>query len=284
MVIIADSGSTKTDWAIINGEDVAFLKTEGILPRQMSKETIATISNQALFHLPKTKNTSIYFYGTGCSHASSKEKLLTALKKQVPNANISIKTDLDGAAVAMFGDSAGIIAILGTGSNCGYWNGNTITEKPASIGYLLGDEGSGFYIGKLLCEYYLKGNMPSELSNKFMEWTGSDAQGLIEALYKTKKPNRYIAQFAPFASEYCNDDFIRALLSENFDLFFRDYITKLKNCTALHIKIVGSVAVAFEKYIKNSAWKFGCSVSSTAGTIIEKIAEYHKTQENPLLK
>jgi glucosamine kinase len=274
MILIADSGSSKTDWALLNGTEVQYLRTEGLNPRQKTRDEIVAVLQK---EIPRSKADAIqkiYFYGAGCSGSSGKQVIADAICSVFPRAEIEISTDLHGAALGLFGRSNGIIAILGTGSNCGFWDGETIKVQPVSLGYLLGDEGSGFHIGKLIAEFYLKKNMPPALSLKLEERYALSSEDLITQLYQQKKPNVYLARLSHFASENRSDEFIKALLDESFGLFFRDYITKLPNAAERRIKITGSIASTFESEIKNTAWKFGCQVSSVTQSPINGLADY----------
>lgn len=279
MILIADSGSIKTDWAFLNKHEIQYFRTEGLNPRQKTiEEAIDIMQKQVSPHQTKAVR-KVLFYGAGCSSVEGQQLIIDAIAQVFPQASAEVSTDLHGAAIGLFGHKAGITAILGTGANCGYWDGKKMKVQPASLGYLLGDEGSGCHIGKLLSEFYLKKNMPEALAQKFEERYGFSQESLVSQLYKQSKPNIFLAKFAYFASENRNDDFIKALLDESFSLFFRDYITKLPHATQIPIKFTGSIASTFETEIKNTAWKFGCQISSVIKSPINGLAEYFKTME-----
>lgn len=274
MILIADSGSSKTDWALITGQEIQYLRTEGLNPRQKTiDEIISVLKNIGLPGSPGAVS-KVFFFGAGCSGEMGKQHINSAMEQIFVNAEIHVYTDLHGAAIGMFGSKQGIAAILGTGANCGFWDGRTISQQPVSLGYLLGDEGSGYHIGKLIAEFYLKKNMPSSLSQKFEERFDLTPERLITTIYQQPKPNVYLAGFTIFASENYNDSFIKAVLEESFTLFFRDYITKLPQATECQIKFTGSIASVFEADIKNVAWKFGCQIAAVRQSPIQGMAEY----------
>ncbi len=274
MILIADSGSSKTDWALITGQETQYFKTEGLNPRQKNAEEIVTILKNIVSSVQSKAITKVFFFGAGCSGAMGKQLIKDSVNQVFPHAEVDVQTDLHGAAIGMFGDKRGIAAILGTGSNCGLWDGHTICQQPVSLGYLLGDEGSGYHIGKLLAEFYLKKNMPLSLSQKFEERFAVSPEDLITKMYQQAKPNVFLSGFAVFASENYGDSFIKAVLEESFTLFFRDYISKLSQAGESQIKFTGSISSAFEADIKNVAWKFGCQIAAVRQSPIQGMAEY----------
>ncbi len=277
MILIADSGSTKTDWALLTGQEIQYFKTEGLNPRQKSLQDLVSVMQKTISPSQASSLKKVLFYGAGCSGLAGQQLINEAITQVFPSTTAEISTDLHGAAIGLFGEKRGITAILGTGSNCGYWDGNKLSVKPTSLGYLLGDEGSGYHIGKLLAEFYLKGNMPEVLAHKFEERFAFTHEKLITMLYQQAKPNVFLAGLTHFAAENRGEDFIKALLDESFSLFFRDYITKLPHTAESQIKITGSIAAAFEADIKNVAWKFGCQVCAVNQSPIQGIAEYFKS-------
>ena len=168
MILIADSGSTKTDWVLISDTESVSFQTIGFSPYFVEHSDVSSILLSAL---PETINTDtitqIFFYGAGCGTESSQKIIETALSQIFTLANIQINTDLVGAAIALLGNKSGIIAILGTGMNIGFWNGTNIEYTSPSLGYILGDEGSGAYIGKQLLSGYFYEEMPQEIIKEF---------------------------------------------------------------------------------------------------------------------
>lgn len=252
MILIADSGSTKTQWILLdNFKQVFETETIGFNPVNLSDKNIQKELNDILIpELEKvvTKVKTIYFYGAGCSSEEMQNRMKMNLSLFFTNsAEISVMSDLWACIHASCGKNSGICSILGTGSNACVYDGNKITNRLPSLGFILGDEGSGNHIGRLLLHSFFYNEMPTSLSEIFKEKYQINEDDFVKSLYTQNRPNRFLASFAPFATEFRNEPFIQNLLTVCFDTFFRLQIHKLQPLDeTLPLYFVGSVAAAFE--------------------------------------
>lgn len=251
MKLIIDSGSTKTQWTVLDGDVVAeTFYTDGINPYYMTVGQIKQLLDE---NLPKTiLNSSfgqIYFYGTGCSTEANCTKVKDLLASFFKGAEISMNHDLTGAAVALLKEKKGIACILGTGSNSCLWDGHKIVENVPSLGYLLGDEGSGTYLGKLILKAFLSGEADKRLTDKFYAFVEMDFAGVLHKIYGDPQANRWIAGLSQFASANLNEPFIRNLVRVNFEDFLKAQVFKYSGFQESEISFVGSVAYYFRELL-----------------------------------
>lgn len=269
--LIADSGSTKTDWVLTqNGEVVKKIKTIGLNPYLNTKEAIITALRTELipsFSIGEIKDTlKIEFYGAGCSSDDKKKIIGDCIQSFFPLAEIVVEHDLLGAAKAVCGNQPGIAAILGTGSNSCYYDGEKILKNVISLGFILGDEGSGCYIGKQLVADFLNEEMPEKLRNHLRDDLGLCKDQIFDSVYKKPRPNRYLASFTKWIDNYYNEyDYLHELIRNSFEDFFTKSIVKYENHTELPINIVGSVGYRFQEELREVAAPHGCKI----GTIIK---------------
>lgn len=197
--LLADSGSTKTDWTLIdeNGRVIATCKTQGVNPFHLQDEEVLRVLTQEL-SLPERPQ-EVDFYGSGVTEAM-KPRMLGLLRKAFGVAKVSAESDMMGAARALLGKQAGIACILGTGANSCLYDGKNIVMNTPPLGYILGDEGSGAVLGKLFLNGVLKGILPVSLKAKYMEWSGLDYATIINKVYRQPLANRFLASIAPFIS------------------------------------------------------------------------------------
>src|SRR4249920_2250468 len=201
-VLIADSGSTKCEWRLLEAGKKKKIFTTGISPYFLNAEQITALLKKEL--LPKIKNAipeEIFFYGTGLKDNANKRFIHTVLKKVFPSAQIEVQTDLLGAARALSQTEKGICCILGTGSNSCYYDGKKILKNSPGLGYVLGDEGSGAYLGKKVLQYYLYKTFDEDLAFKFNDIYKTDKAEILEQVYKNPLPNRYLAEFTHFLAD-----------------------------------------------------------------------------------
>ena len=199
-ILIADSGSTKCEWCLLQNGKKKLLMTQGISPYFFDAVQIEEILRRELLPgLKETKIEAIYYYGTGCGSAANRRMMKSAIKKVFPQADIDVAIDLMGAARSLCGKEKGIACILGTGSNSCYFNGKNILKNSPGLGYVLGDEGSGAYLGKKVLQYYLYNTFDEDLRYKFDARYVTNQSEILENLYKRPLPNRYLASFAPFS-------------------------------------------------------------------------------------
>ena len=276
MKLIADSGATKTDWCI--GEtlsDCRTIHTQGINPFHQSREHIGKVLEEELLpQIGKAEEIShIYFYGAGCTPEKSlivKDELLRLFK----HAEIQVESDLLGAARSLCGKEPGIACILGTGSNSCEYDGEKIVSNISPLGYILGDEGSGAYLGKHIASDCLKMQAPEHIRNAFFKKTGLTPSEIIEKVYRQPQANRFLASLAPFLSEYRTDHYIYKLVTNCFSDFFSRNVMKY-NYQELKAHFTGSIAWHFQDEIKESAFIMNIRTGKFIQSPIHGLAKYH---------
>ena len=280
MILIADSGSTKTDWRLIDdNKQIHQCTTQGFNPYFSASEILSSIIKSELlnhFSILNSKSiVHIYYYGAGCGAASKKEIITDSLQNEFPLASIEVNTDLLAAARATCGTSAGLVAILGTGANTCFYNGKEITENIPSLGYVLGDEGSGAYIGKAFIQAYLNKEMPENLSIRFYERFKLGKDEILDAVYKQPNPNRFLASFSKFIYLNLKEQFVIDLVVDCFNQFFDKYICKYQKHNFVKLSCVGSVAYYYSNILRAVAANKGVSIDTIIETPIAGLTLYH---------
>lgn len=295
MILIADSGGSKTDWALISlptdtCKCVLKVRTQGLNPFHQSKDVILKILEQELIpalHKATMESVSssltanisevvsqIAFYGAGCTKALS-PIVHEALAVAFPSALINVESDLLGAAHAVCGHEAGIACILGTGANSCQYDGKQIVTNVPPLGYILGDEGSGAVLGKLLLNGIFKGDLSAEIRDLYLEWSGLSYPEIIEKVYRQPLANRFLAGCSKFIKENLQYGELEELVRHNFDNFFKKNILKYSDSSTPTISAVGGVAAAFEEQLRASAGSFDYQVGKVIASPIEGLIEYY---------
>lgn len=282
MILVADSGSTKCDWILAdkNGEQLLFSQTEGINPMALSdKSIIGIIQNNKDLDPYKTLVTQIHFYGAGCGTRSADQKMKLILENIFENTiHISIKEDVV-AAIHATTTKPGVICILGTGSNCCYFDGTNIIQKIPSLGYVLSDEGSGNFIGKELLRGYYHKLMPQHLAIAFEKAYNTDMNQVFQQLYHNQNPNKYLASFARFAFNHRNDPYIEALLHHTIAGFVETYLTHYhQELQQDPIHFVGSIAYYAQDIINKQLKEKGYRASTFVRKPIDRLVKYIASQ------
>jgi len=272
MKLIADSGSTKTDWSLVDdGVEVLRIKTIGLNPYLNTSVAIQEVLKRDVFF--KVKNytiDSIAFYGAGCSSSVKSKEVSLALRNLFTSSAITVDHDLLGAAKAVCGDAAGIAVILGTGSNSCYYDGFKIIKNVRSLGFILGDEGSGCYIGKQLMSDFLNEDMPEHISQLLASELELTPEIIFDNVYKKPLPNRYLASFGTWIhSHYENESYLYGLVENAFEDFFKQHIVKYKNYQNTQINVVGSIGYHFQDVLEKVALKFDCKLGKVLKSPIE---------------
>lgn len=278
MILIADCGSTKTDWVLHDGESVVQrIKTQGLNPTQQSTEDIfevllAELDGKISPEAPDT----IYFYGAGCAYDTANKRMQNALEQFFKTKDIFIHSDLLAAARALCGHEEGIACILGTGSNSCLFDGKEIIDNTPSLGYILGDEGSGAHLGRQLVSDCIKKQLSLELREKFMQQYSLSLASILEKVYYTPLPNRWLASFTPFIVENKENIEIKMLLRKCFKQFFQRN-TMVYRRSWLPIHIIGGIGINFATEIKETAESLGLSIGNIVESPMDGLIEYHKT-------
>ncbi len=281
MILIADSGSTKTQWFLTDSVNKPIeLITLGFNPVMLSTAEIVSGLEKTLIPQLGKKNKmvrQIFFYGAGCSSADMQEKIKNILLPFFPNcAEISVLSDLWAGIHAGCGKEAGISCILGTGSNACVYDGEKIIGQLPSLGYFLGDEGSGNHIGKELVKAYFYGDMLGDLRKKFKEKFGLEEHNFVKDLYSQSRPNRYLASFALFGADNRESKFIQKIVKNCFELFADVQIRKLQTAEYLPLYFVGSIAKGFENELTAVMESKNYKVADIQKSPFPKLLEYYK--------
>jgi N-acetylglucosamine kinase-like BadF-type ATPase len=278
MKLIADSGSSKTAWKLISTTSpTKDLKTAGINPFFRSEEDIFQELSLALLPETGTEIQEICFYGSGIVNQEKGDIIKRALARIYLSARIETYSDVLGAARALFGSQSGIACILGTGSNVCMYDGEKITGGISPLGFILGDEGSGAVMGRKLLGDYFKEVMPPYLRLAFTEQFKLSREEALNRVYRSEKPNQFLAQFIPFLSDHANSAYCQEFVQHNFMEFFERNVVKLPDYQKYPIGFVGSVAYYFGQILRNTAGYFGFEQMTILKDPIDGLEKYHKT-------
>ena len=278
MILIADCGSTKIDWCLLNGkEKVAQIFTTGMNALLLTQEEMTKcIHDELLPHLMRFKVDEIYYYGAGIINDEIKGHVRGALQANLPSATkIDIESDLVGAARALCGHEPGIACMLGTGSNSCYYDGEKVVDNVSPLGYILGDEGSGAVMGKLLVGDVLKHQLPEHLCEKFLQEYNTDRTQIINAVYRQPAANRYLAHFAPFLQKNIDEPAIHDLVFRALTAFFVRNVESYKNYKNLPVNFVGSIAFVQKPVLIEAAEARGITVGTVIQNPMEGLIRYH---------
>lgn len=274
MILIADSGSTKCDWVVVDRNENVILKvrTEGLNPRLLSIAQICEIlcRSKKLFEVKESIN-KVFFYGAGCADSQSRSNLMKMFSDYFSNAIITIEEDLT-AAVHATTEKPGIICIMGTGSNSCYFDGTEIDRRLVSLGFILMDDGSGNYYGKELLRAYFYGKMTEHLQGKFSKAFNIKEEVVLENIYKKQNVSQYLAQYAQFIIENRYDPFIREMIRKGIYKFFENLVSPYhKELETVPLHFVGSIAYFLQEDILLEATKRGYRVDSFVRAPIDNL-------------
>ena len=276
MILIADCGSTKTDWVLCNGSNVVKrVKTQGLNPTiQSSDEILAVLTDELVDNIDTTAPQKIFFYGAGCAYETANNRMKKALEAVFTTKEIEIYSDLLASARALCGHEEGIACILGTGSNSCLYNGKEIVDNTPSMGYILGDEGSGAHLGRQLVSDCVKRQLPKEIREKFLQQYSLDLATILERVYHTPLPNRWLASFTPFIQENKKNPEVHAMLKNCFTQFFQRNVMVYRR-SWLPIHISGGIGISFSEEIRETAESLGLSVGNIVESPMEGLIKYH---------
>ena len=283
MILIADGGSTKADWIAINNEknEVFRVRTLGLNPAVVPEEELHNriINMFQLIHI-KEDVTEIHFYGAGCGTPKPAKILEDVLQNIFVNAKINVAEDMLAAVYAASGKEPALVCILGTGSNSCYFDGENVQMKTASLGYILMDEASGNYFGKLLIREYYYNKMPNDIAKKFNEDFNLDADYIKKNLYRTPNPNMYLASFAKFMFEFKEEKYIKRIIKRGFQEFFKYRVLPFEKTSETPLYFIGSIAYYFKDILEKVAKKNNLKVTGVIQRPIDNLLEYHKHNIN----
>lgn len=274
--LICDSGSTKAEWCLLNGKSKKIVTTQGLSPYFLTIQQIQQIIEKEL--MPKIKNVNIdevFFYGTGCSNPENVKSVKKAISLLFSKARVTVDHDLMGAAKALCGRNKGIACILGTGSNSCFYNGKKIVKNSPGLGYVLGDEGSGAYLGKKVIQYFLYKTFDEDLIDRFNAKYTTNSVDILNQVYKQPLPNRYLASFVPFLIENRGHYMIENIIEDAFNDFFFNHIYKYRESWQMPINFVGSVAFGFKDVLKEMCNAYELQLGIVIKKPMDGLIKYH---------
>ncbi len=275
MILVADSGSSKTDWMAYSPNKTLSFSTQGINPYFVNAhEVVKILSKNRDLSAYATSIKEVYFFGSGCSSPDKHEIISNGLSTFFTNAFISVDHDLIGSAYATCGDKKGLTCILGTGSNISYYDGTEVHRSNHGLGYVLGDEGSGTYFGRKMLVSYLYHTMPDELSEEFGRTYEVTKDIVINNIYQKPFPNSYLASFSRFMISHKHHPFIQNILKEGFQEFIDTNVKDYKGYKNLECNFVGSISYYYQDELKAVFAENGLKVGKILQKPIEGIFDY----------
>ncbi len=274
--LIADSGATKAEWCLLKDGKKKTVFTQGISPYFLATEQITDLLLKELW--PKLKNEEVdevFYYGTGCANPNNAKSVKKAVSKVFKEAKVDVTHDLMAAARALCGRNKGIACILGTGSNSCYYDGKKIVKNSPGLGYVLGDEGSGAYLGKKVIQYYLYETFDDELRARFDAAYTTNASEILENVYKKPLPNRYLAGFCRFLAENRGHYMIENIIEDGLNDFFFTHLCKYRETWTLPVSFAGAVAFGFQDVLKQLCNSYEFEPGKIMKNPMEGLVEYH---------
>lgn len=277
MILVADSGSTKTEWLVLDGagDSIDSFFTKGFNPNIVSTLFIVDeLKHSASFLKAVQQSEKIFFYGSGCSTPELNTIVHDALRFFNTTADIEIKNDLYASVHATAGNEASIVCILGTGSNSCMYDGNKITGDDYSLGYILGDEGSGSYMGKQLLHDHFYHIMPENIHKAFHIKYNLTRNEVIERMYRKPMPNEFLASFTPFLKEHVLEPYCIALIRNSFSEFIKHFILRFEKAKHLPVHFTGSVAFNFRDILQQTADEYSITTGKIISSPMQELALY----------
>lgn len=276
--LIADSGATKAEWCLLQGKKTKTIFTQGISPYFFDTAQITEILEKELLpSLKGIKVDEVYYYGTGCINPNNNLIVRRSVKhvfKEVTT--VEVTHDVMAAARALYGKDKGVACILGTGSSSCYYNGKKIAVNKPGLGYVLGDEGSGAYLGKKVLQYYLYNTFDEELMGRFDHKYHISGTEILEQVYKKPLANRYLASFTPFLSENRGHYMIENIIEDGLNDFFFHHICKFKESWTMPVSFVGGISYHFRDVIKDLCRSYEFTPGKILKNPMEGLVAFHQ--------
>lgn len=274
--LIADSGSTKTEWCLFKKNKPHIFTSQGMSPYFVDAPGMEKIiSEEVIPYLKSNTINEIFFYGTGCKNPDNLKMVKKVFQKLFKGAFINVDNDLSGAAKSLCGHEKGIACILGTGSNSCYYNGKRIVKNSPGIGFILGDEGSGAYLGKKVIQHFLYKIFDDDLRARFVaKFVTTDAE-ILEAVYKKPLPNRYLASFAIFLAENRGHYMIENIIEDGLNDFFYTHVIRYRESTKLPVHFTGGIAYGFKEVIQQLCKRYDLHIGNIFKSPMEGLIKYH---------
>ena len=278
--LIADSGSTKTEWCLLKNNKTTVFTSQGMSPYFVNAAQVENIIiKEVLPFLKKNKIDEVYFYGTGCKNAENVKMFKKVFKKIFNDASVHVDHDLSGAAKALCGNEKGIACILGTGSNSCYYNGKKIVKNSPGLGFILGDEGSGAYLGKKVVQHFLYHIFDDDLRTRFDAKFVTNGSEILESVYKKPLPNRYLASFAIFLAENRGHYMIENIIEDGLNDFFYTHLISYRESSKLPVHFTGGIAYGFKDVIQQLCIGYDLKLGTILRSPMEGLVRYHGSEE-----
>jgi len=276
--LIADSGATKTEWCLLSGNAADCFTSQGISPYNLNEEQLLQLLQQEVLSGAGNPDDieAIYYYGTGVANPANANLLSNALSSVFPQAKVEVDTDMLSAARALAGREPGVIANLGTGSFSLYYDGKQIVDARPGIGYILGDEGSGAYLGRKVIQYYLYETFDEDLMSAFRQKYSTDKIEILNHVYKQPLANRYLASFALFLAENRGHYMVENILEDSFNDFFFQHLCKYKAIWEIPVSFAGSISYGFEDVLRQCCYNYGFEMGHVLKSPMDGLKKFHQ--------
>ncbi|MEQ9089561.1 MAG: BadF/BadG/BcrA/BcrD ATPase family protein [Balneola sp.] len=275
-ILIADSGSTKTEWVLVKQEGKEFFKSDGLNPYFRTHGQLSeAIKNGVKTSLNNTRVDEIFFYGSGSGNESRKAILQNAIRENFPDSDIHIESDMLGAAIACFGKKEGVACILGTGSNSCVYDGEKIVKSIPSLGFVFGDEGSGGYFGKRILNAYYYKTMPEDLRKALEETSDMSLESVLHKIYEEPQANRFVASFSKILGDYRDHPFITNMVRRGFEAFADKQLSYFEESKEKKIGFVGSIASVYQEILEEVLSERGMDLSIVVRKPLDRLVDFH---------
>ena len=277
MILIAESGSTKTDWVLIDeSNEKQYFKTIGFNPFFHSTDLIvSTVQKNKELIACSDQISKVFFYGAGCSSSDMNQIVLKAMNRLFPNADSNVDHDLLACALATYEDEPSISCILGTGSNSCFFDGENVREEVPAIAYVLGDEGSGAYYGKKLLRDYLYNKLPTDIKYGLENELKITKAAIFERVYMRPHANVYLASFMKFISKYKDTSYVTEMVKEGMDEFIKIHVCCYPESKSVKTHFIGSISKIYENELKFAANKNNIILGNIIQKPVENLVRYH---------
>ena len=279
MILVVDSGSTKTDWIAVDAKGKILFSTQtlGLNPQVLSSAILKErIINNFDLYQNREQVTHLYFYGAGCGVESPQLRINKVFDEIFTNAEKTIKEDTYAAVYAASKpEEKAIVCILGTGSNCTYFDGKDIEQRVTSLGYILMDEASGNFYGKQLIRSYYFNTMPKSLADEFEKEYDLSPDSIKENIYRRENPNTYLATFSKFLIKHKDNELFQKIIKNGLERFINHQILQFDNAKQVPIHFIGSISFFLKEEIKQALEEKGLTMGRIVQRPIEELVKYH---------
>lgn len=281
-ILIADAGSSKVKWAVLpaDGSAPATFITDGLNALLADQDEVSRKLAEVRSRLAGRHIDRIYYYGSGCAIERVCRRMGDSLRAAIGADDVSVSSDLLGAARSLFGSRRGIACILGTGSNSCLYDGHDIEHNVPSLGYVLGDEGSGTALGKRLVAEAFKGKLPANVREKFLDTYQLTLTDILDKVYRSPAPNKFLASLVPFLSDNIWNPYIYSLVLEELISFVKKNVAMYEGAHFLPVSFTGSIAAVFAKILREAAASQGYTVSEITADPMDGLIKYHRDETN----